>query len=322
MDLARALTIAAVLASVAGGAAARAEEPVVERLTLLTAPCVGELVDASLVVEALRVELRARGIVDVAFAANDPGAPPPAGRSLQLGCRGSSLLVGDVAPIELPLVDVGPQSRPRVVALALAEQLAAPAEAAASIPAARQDASAPPPAAPAPPRRSPSPATARLHRDATVTPSALRGLRLATKIEGLAVPPWVASVLAGGAEVSAAYWSERFGVRAGTGLWAGASNGDAFRIAQAGLGLGVAGPRLGPARVDLEVALLGGLVWSRNPDLGSMEMNPFWGFGADLVVRLPLSARWAVAWNLGYRRLAGGDAADLAALGVAVGSAL
>jgi hypothetical protein len=320
VDLRRALTIAAALAPFATSTAARGQDPVAERLTLLTAPCVSQLVDASLLVEALRVELRARGVVEVALAADDPGAPPPAGRSLRLGCRGSELLVGDGAPVGLPLVDVGVESRPRFVALALAEQLATPPAAATPPPEAAPEAAATSP--PAAPRRSSARAGTRLRQLARVTPSALRGWGLAAKLEGLTVPPWVASVLAGGAQVDASYWSETFGVRAGTGLWAGEAAGEAFRISQASVGLGVAGPRLGPTRLDLEVALLGGLAWFRNPDLGSMEMKAFWGFGADLVLRLPLSARWALACNLGYRRLAGGDATDLAALGVSFGTVL
>jgi len=317
-----ALTLAAVLGSIAPSTPAHAEDPTDPRLTLLAAPCVADLVDASLLAEALRVELRARGVAEVAIATDVPGAAP-AGRTLRLGCRDAGLLVGDTAPIELPLVDVGWASRPRVVALALAEQLGAAPEAEVAAPGSAPEAE-PAPSPPArveraAPRRAPERAGIRL-REVAHPPRVLRGWALGAKLEGLAVP--FAPVLAGGAEAHASYWTDAFGARVGTGMWAGEGSGHPFRIAHADLGIGVAGPRLGPTRLDLEVALLGGLAWYENPDLGSLEMKPFWGFGADLVLRIPLASRWTLAANLGYRRLTGGDAADLAALGVSLGRAL
>jgi hypothetical protein len=285
-----------------------------DRLTLVAAPCVAALVDPALLVAALRVELRARGVVDVALATD--GSTPP-GRVLHVDCRDGVLVAaGDGAPIDLPLLDVATETRPRVVGLALAELLAMPV-------------GEPPPASiePTPAARLAAPPSAprtgpRLVRTARVA-RALTGWSLAAKLEGLTVPP---SVFAAGAEVGLALWGDHVGARVASGIWGGAAAGSPFRIADLSLALGVAGPRLGAGRLDLEVALLGGLVWAKpgsDTDVESgLQMNAFWGFGADLVMRWPLAERWTLAANLGYRRIASGDAADLAALGISVARAL
>jgi hypothetical protein len=245
-------------------------------------------------VEALRVELRTRGIVEIA---RRPAGEPEDDHTLRLDCRNGELVVeeGDTTS-RLMLGDVDQEARPRVVALAVAEELDHE------------------PAPPAPAQATPPSSTQP--RRAVAVRARVRPARSAPVWEGWTLSPKIQAMTAlaggvlGGGGVDASYWFRAVGFHLGLATLAGNADSRLVLVGIADLRLAVAGPTLGAARLDLEIGA----------DLGVVaddHTRAAVGLSGDIVVRLPVGSGWGLAWNLGFRRFWAGESSDVVVIGMA-----
>ena len=302
------------------GRTAAADEPAARRFTMVTASCVEERVDSERFLAILRVEVEALGVTRIVVRGASEPVEAARENTLVLGCPAEpaeSVSVRHVdADLTVPLADVAAQARPRVLALAVAEQLAlwlrAAPEAADPPPA---DSATTTPAIPAVP--APSPPIDSAHRlELETTPATHARWGVSARLDGR-LGSREGSQL-GGVSLFASRWGERLSVHAGATFLAGRGTSELARLLTAHGRVGFEGPRWGRARFALEVGVEIGRIWIEDVPQWGSEL--FYAGSGDLVTRFELSADWQLALSLGYRRLKRTTATeeDAAALGLAL----
>lgn len=279
----RAVTLAA-LALAASGRRVAAEPA--SAIVIVAEPCVDERVDLARTIELLRIELRADG--DVTLERRGDGEPRARHGAVALDCGAGEAEVvirRDTARTGVPLADVAGDSRPRVLAIALAEELAVPM---------------PAPVAAAAPPRAPS-VVAAATDEAPPAPAARGPWSASLRFEGVALVDSGTVVAATG--LFAHRWDRVALQAAVTGL----VNLEGGSALLGGPRITLRGPTWGRLGGDVELGVEAGV------NTGDDETAlGFAGLGA-LVGRVEVSRAWDVGAQVTYRRanLGGGDLISL-----------